>query len=73
MAARAHCYVKVSFNLSQEVLTALQTLARKRNVSMTEVLRHAIGTWKYVNDVHEAGGKLLIERADGSVREVIFL
>jgi len=64
--------IKMSVNLSSEVVDALKYLATKRNITMTEVLRQAIGTEKFLDEARENGGAVLIEDKKGRVRQLIF-
>lgn len=53
-------YTKISVNLSDEVLQALRELASRDNVTMTEALRRAISTFKFLQDAQRAGKALLL-------------
>lgn len=64
--------VKMSVNLSQEAIEALKSIAEDRGVTVTEVLRHAIGLEKYVDKVQKENGKILVETSKGQVRELVF-
>ncbi len=64
--------VKMSVNLSQEAIEALKSIAEERGVTVTEVLRHAIGLEKYVDKVQKENGKILVETSKGQVRELVF-
>lgn len=63
--------VKVSVNLTQDDLDTLRTLASKRSTTVTETLRRAIGMEKFVEDVTDKGGALLIEDKDKTLRRVV--
>jgi hypothetical protein len=63
---------RTSFNLPKEVLEIVREIARKRGLSMGEVIRKAITTEKYITDEIEAGSKVLVQKADKSFREVVF-
>lgn len=63
--------MKLSVTLSADVVDAVRELATKRGTSMTEVIRQAIGTFKYFDDVVRDGGHVLIERG-GRMFEVIW-
>jgi len=63
--------VKVSFNLPAEELQGLRELAEKRHVSVTQALRQAIATERFLASQPE-GSKVLIEEPDGRMREVVF-
>jgi hypothetical protein len=65
--------VKVTANLPLPVFDALQEIARKRGISMTEALRQAISTEKFVEDVLDRGDTIMVENKEKDVvREVIF-
>ncbi len=64
--------VKMSVNLSSDVVDVLRDLAAKRRTTMTEVLRQAIGTEKFIDDVKEEDGKVLVEDKKGRLRQLVF-
>lgn len=64
--------IKMSVNLPTETVQTLRDLAEKRNTTMTEVLRQAIGTEKYIDQVSEDKGKVLVEDSEGRVRQLVF-
>lgn len=64
--------IKLSVNLSEDVVEALRELAKKRNVTMTEVIRDAIGTEKFLEDARQSNKKILIEDEKGQVRQLVF-
>lgn len=64
--------IKMSVNLSADVVKALKELAEKRGTTMTEVLRRAIGTEKFIEKANEDGGKILLEDKKGRVRQLVF-
>jgi predicted transcriptional regulator len=64
--------VKLSVNLSQEVVDVIRELAERRDTTMTEVLRRSIGTQKYLQDAVDKGGKILIEDRRGRLRQIVF-
>lgn len=64
--------IKMSVNLSADVVEALKKLAEKRNTTMTEVLRQAIGTEKFIDEVNQDEGKILVEDNKGRVRQLVF-
>lgn len=65
--------IKMSVNLPISVVKELRELSEKRNTTMTEVLRRAIGTEKFIQDVMDEGGKILVEDKDGDIRQLVFL
>lgn len=64
--------IKMSVNLSANVVEVLKGLAEKRNTTMTEVLRQAIGTERFVDEVNEEEGKILVEDKKGRIRQLVF-
>ena len=64
--------IKMSVNLPARAVKVLKKLAQKRGCTMTEVLRQAIGTEKFIEDVNEAEGKVLVEDKRGRVRQLVF-
>jgi predicted transcriptional regulator len=63
---------KVTVNLGDEVQAALNEIATKRGVSMTEALRQAIANEKFLQDEINQGSKILIEDKDKNVQRVVF-
>jgi len=64
--------VKMSVNLPSADVEVLKMLAKKRRLTMTEVLRQALGTEKFIAEAQEAGSKILVEDKRGRVRELVF-
>ena len=64
--------VKMSVNLPTSVVKALKTLAKKRRLTMTDVLRQALALEKFIDEVNEDDGKILIEDKRGRVRQLVF-
>ncbi len=52
---------KVTVNLSPEVVEILKELAKRTGTNMTEVLKRAIATQKFLTDQQAEGKKLIIE------------
>lgn len=65
--------VKISVNLTEDAVEALKDLAAKRGTTVTDVLRRAISTEKYLDHVQrEEGSKVLVEDKKGKIRELVF-
>lgn len=64
--------VKLSVNVSPEAAQALRDLAKQRGTTMTEVLRHAIATEKYLQEATRKNSKILLEDDAGRTRELVF-
>lgn len=60
-------------NFSDGAYGALQELCEAQSKTMTEVLRDAITLERWVQQIRDEGGRLLVEQRDGSRREVILL
>lgn len=64
---------KMSVNMSPDVIQVIRDLAKKRSTTMTEVIKHAIGTEKFISDIVHNGGKILIEVSDGGeIRQLVW-
>ena len=57
--------------LSNNVVDAIRELAARRHVTMTEVIRDAIGTEKFIEDEKDHS-KFLLEDNNGGLRQVFF-
>lgn len=64
--------VRVTVELPGPAVEVLKELAKKRNHTMTEVLRHAISLEQQVDEELSQGAKMLIQKKDGSLEEVVF-
>jgi predicted transcriptional regulator len=62
---------KITVNLPDEAVQAIQTYADEHQITFTEALRQFISRQKYFNDEIDSGSKLLIEKPDKSLREVV--
>jgi hypothetical protein len=62
---------KITVNLPLEQITFLQCIAAREGISATDVLRRAIQSERFFEDREQAGEKVLVEKTDGSFREVI--
>jgi len=65
-------FIKMSMNLPADAVKVLRGLAEKRRTTMTEVLRQAIGTEKFIDEVNKAKGKILVEDKQGRIRQLVF-
>ncbi len=64
---------KVTVNLPDELVEELKRLASQRNLTVTQVLRQAIESERFLQDELEKGNKVLIEdQKDKSIHQVIF-
>jgi hypothetical protein len=66
--------IKLTVSLSEEVVSALQEMAKEEGTSVTEQLRRAISTQKWLHDVRkQRGARVLIEDPEFGTREVVFV
>jgi hypothetical protein len=63
--------VKLSVNLPVEVVEALREMAAQRGTTMTETIRRAISTEKYLDDAQAEGAKILIQDPDQTVQRLV--
>lgn len=66
-------FQKISVHLSEQVVDALCDMAASESVTVTEILRRAIGTHKFVEDAHRAGKAIYLRDPNTNESErVIF-
>ena len=63
---------RLSVNVAADVGDAIDELAHKQGITITDLIRRAVSTYKFIYDEVGQGHKILVER-DGTVREVQFL
>ena len=63
--------IKMSVNLSEEIVDALKSIAKIRGVNMTEALRQAISTEKFFLDEVADGNKILLEDKKKKFRQIV--
>ncbi len=64
--------VKISVNLPRPVVDALKEMAATQNTTVTEMLRKAISTEKFLLDATSRDAKILIEEKDKTMKQVVF-
>jgi len=62
---------RVNVNFSDNAFKDLESLARTKGKTMSEVLRDAIALERWFEETRQAGSKVLVEQSDGRVREVV--
>ena len=62
---------RVNVNFHETTYAALEGLAQRKGTSMAEILRDAIALEKWLQEVRDRGGKLLIHE-NGETRELVF-
>ena len=63
---------RLSVNVANDVADAISTLHDKHGWTISDVIRRAVSTYKFIDEETEKGAKILIER-DGTIREVRFV
>lgn len=64
--------IKISLNLPAYVFEIVKALAARSHTTNTAVIRHAIEYMKFVEDVRQNGGKVLIKEPGQELKEVVF-
>jgi hypothetical protein len=65
--------IKLTVSLSEEVVNALKEMAEDEGTSVTEQLRRAVSTQKWLHEVRKRKSRLLVEDPKGDRREVVFV
>ncbi len=63
---------RITFSVLEEEYEALERMARQQGQSLTDTLRDAIMLKTYLSDAQNKGEKVLVEKQDGSFRELVF-
>jgi hypothetical protein len=64
---------KVTINLPDETIEAIETYQREHNISnFTESLRRMIAMQKFLNDEIRNQGKILLQTSDGTTSRLLF-
>lgn len=65
--------VRLNADLAPDVAQALQNLATRNGISLSEAVRRAISTEAYLQETRDSGGKVLIEEGGGRLKELVFV
>jgi 16S rRNA U516 pseudouridylate synthase RsuA-like enzyme len=60
---------KLSVNLTDEAARVVRRMATKKGVSTSEIIRQSIALEKFVSEVVESGGTLLVSKDGGKTLE----
>ena len=71
MATTVNKVFKTSVNLPDVTLEALESIAKKRGKTMSQVIRDAIATEAVLQEAAENKAKVLIKEMDGSIKQLI--
>jgi len=63
--------VRTTVNLHPDAVAALREIANDRATTVAEIIRRAIWMEKYVHDTQKNGGKILIQDADQTLKELL--
>lgn len=63
---------RMSVTLSGDAAKWLESLAESQGITQTEALRKAIATEAYIQREISEGSKILVQKADKEIREVVF-
>lgn len=64
---------KLVMNLTDEAAHVVRELARRRGVTVSEVVRRAIALEKFIDDQLDDGSSFFVERKDGTLERVHFV
>jgi predicted transcriptional regulator len=63
---------KTSFNLSARDFKLLDELAHANHVTKADIVRQALSNFKFIEEIRNSGGSILIEDKDKKINKVIF-
>ncbi len=61
---------RLNVTFSENAYRTLEELAKQRGTSKAEILRDSIALEKWFEEARQEGGKILIEKKNGELREV---
>jgi len=64
--------LKVTVNLPADTMYAIRDMASSRQITVTEQIRQALETERFLRGEIARGSKVLLEKTDGSIRQVVF-
>jgi predicted transcriptional regulator len=62
---------RLNVEFSDEINAALEELAARQDTTKAEVLRRSIALGKWLQDTKDEKSRILVERPDGQVREIL--
>ena len=63
---------RVSISLPLDTIAKLDQIASRHKITMTDAIRRAIATEAYINSEIQNNSKILIQKSDNSLIEVVF-
>jgi hypothetical protein len=70
-SADKHSVNEVRVSFSGEAYEILEDIARRKNKPIEDVVEDALGLERWYQEIREQGGRVIIERKDGSVTELV--
>lgn len=71
-SSNASSIKRMSISLSGDIARLLEFLAESQGISQNEALRKAIATEAYLLQERQQGTKVLLQKPDKEIREVLF-
>jgi hypothetical protein len=62
---------KVGIHLSDAHYAVLEQMARERECTLSQVIREALGRYRYLTRANADGARLLVERVNGDLVELV--
>ena len=69
---RAMGVVKISVNLPEDAVAAVNDIAARRHITKTEVLRRGISLEKFLEDERDKGAFTLLVDRGGKTQQIVF-
>jgi ABC-type uncharacterized transport system substrate-binding protein len=63
---------RITVSLSPDTVAKLQKIAEAKGITFTEALRQSVATEIYLQSEIENGGKILVQKKDNTLREIVF-
>ena len=63
---------RISVSLPLETIEKLDKIASRHGITMTDAIRRAIATEAYIDREIQENSKILIQKSDNSLMEVVF-
>jgi metal-responsive CopG/Arc/MetJ family transcriptional regulator len=72
-SARSPSNIKrMTISLNDETAEMLDYLATSQGISQNEALRRAIATEKYLKEELQSGNRILVQKSNNEIRELVF-
>jgi DNA-binding ferritin-like protein len=64
--------IKLTVNLPEGTVKAVETIAKENGISVTETLRQLLDSQTYLHNEIKNGSKVVLESPDDRTRELVF-